>query len=340
MRSTVSVMRVLVVERSHDDRKSIVDALVPMPEIAVQGAVADLQSAVKAIFDERPEIVVTGVDLHGGSGLELIESARQAPQPPKIVVVAATPTRDEWCRHLAAGADRFVALDGELAELREVVGTLARGKAPSLDELALLGRITAGVAHDLNNYLTALGGELALLARNPHEHELITQAIESTDTMARLTGTLLQYVRGDSPPFQLVDPGMLVRRVMRILARSIPPNVTVELDVSEKAKRIHGAQPELEQMLANLVLNAIDAMPDGGAVRIRVQPTSSDAVFVEVADEGTGAPGPTTKPGRRMGLGLGIVRRVVERHAGTLRMVPREPRGTAATIFLPTRPAS
>ena len=66
---------------------------------------ADLQSAVKAIFDERPEIVVTGVDLHGGTGLELIESARHSPRPPKIIVIAITPTRDEWCRHLAAGGN-------------------------------------------------------------------------------------------------------------------------------------------------------------------------------------------------------------------------------------------
>jgi len=324
-----------------------------MPEIAVQGAVADLQSAVKAIFDERPEIVVTGVDLNGGSGIELIESARQSPRPPKIVVVAATPTRDEWCRHLAAGADRFVALDGELTELRDVVGTLARGKQHSLEELALLGRITAGVTHDLNNYLTALSGDLSLLSRNPDDHDLITQAIESTDAMARLTHTLLQYVRGDSPPFQLVDPALLVRRVMRILGRSVPSNITVELDVAEKVKRVHGAQPELEQMFANLVLNSIDAMPDGGGLRVRVGPgagtespplhrgpTSSEAVFIEVADNGNGAPGATTKPGRRMGLGLGIVRRVVERHAGTLRISPRQPNGTVVTIFLPTRPAS
>jgi len=158
--------------------------------------------------------------------------------------------------------------------------------------------------------------------------------------MTRLTHTLLQYARGDSPPFALVDPSMLVRRVMRILGRSVPSNVAVELDVSDKAKRIHGALPELEQMLANLVMNSVDAMPDGGTLRIRVQPTSSDAVFLEVADEGNGSPGVTTKPNRRMGLGLGIVRRVVERHAGTLRITPRTPHGTVVTLFLPTRPAS
>lgn len=339
-RSTVHVMKVLVVERSHDDRRAIVDALVPMSEIAVQGAVADLQSAIKAIIDEAPDIVVTGIELPDGSGLDLIESARQAPKPPKLVVVADTPTRDEWCRHLAAGADRFVALDTEFSELREVITGLARTAPQSNDELALIGRLSAGVSHDLNNYLGALALDLAMLQRNPHETDLVSHAIESTDTMMRLAQALLQYVRGEQPPMQLVDLGTVVRSVVRLIQRSIPNSVKLELDLSDKVKRIHGASAELEQLVANLVLNSIDAMPEGGTLRIRVQATGSDAVFIEVADEGSGAPGVTTKPGRKMGLGLSIVRRVVERHSGTLRISPRHPRGTIVTVFLPTRPAS
>ena len=339
-RSTVKVMRVLVVERSHDDRRAIVDALVPMSEIAVQGAVADLQSAIKAILDEAPEIVVTGIELSDGSGLDLIESARQAPKPPKIVVVADTPTRDEWCRHLAAGADRFVALDTEFSELRDVITGLARTAPQSSDELALVGRLAAGVTHDLNNYLGALSLDLAMLQRNPQEVDLISHAIESTDTMMRLAQSLMQYVRGEQPAMQLVDLAAVVRSVVRLIQRSIPNSIKLELDLSDKVKRIQGAASELEQVVANLVLNSIDAMPEGGTLRIRVQATGTDAVFLEVADEGSGAPGVTTKPGRRMGLGLSIVRRVVERHSGTLRISPRHPRGTIVTIFLPTRPAS
>ncbi len=340
----MSVMRVLVVERSHDDRRAIVDALVPMSEIAVQGAVADLQSAMRAILDESPEIVVTGIELPDGSGLDLIESARQAPKPPKIVVVAETPTRDEWCRHLAAGADRFVALDSDLAELRDVITNLARTVPQTNDELALIGRLASGVTHDLNNYLGALALDLAMLKQNPGEVDLIEHAIESTDTMTRLAQALLQYVRGEQPPMQLVDLSTVVRSVVRLIQRSIPHRVKLELDLSDKVKRIHGAPAELEQIVANLVLNSIDAMPDGGTLRLRVQPTGSDAVFLEVADEGSGLPdttaGATTKAGRRIGLGLSIVRRVVERHRGTLRITPRHPRGTVVTILLPTRPAS
>jgi signal transduction histidine kinase len=333
-------MRVLVVERSHDDRRAIVDALVPMAEIAVQGAVADLQSAMRAILDESPEIVVTGIELGDGSGLDLIESARLAPKPPKIVVVADTPTRDEWCRHLAAGADRFVALDSDLSELRDVMKGLARTVPQTNDELALVGRLASGVTHDLNNYLGALALDLAMLQRNPSETDLIDHAIESTDTMVRLAQALLQYVRGEQPAMQLVDLSSVVRNVVRLLRRSIPHNVKLEIDLSDKIKRIQGAPSELEQLVANLVLNSIDAMPDGGTLRLRVQPTPSDAVFLEVVDEGSGMPGPTTKPGRRVGLGLNIVRRVVERHRGTLRMSPRHPCGTIVTIFMPTRPAS
>lgn len=333
-------MRVLVVERSHDDRRAIVDALVPLSEIAVQGAVPDLQSAIKAILDEQPEIVVTGIELSDGSGLDLIESARRTPKPPKIVVVAETPTRDEWCRHLAAGADRFVELDTELSELRDVITGLARTVPQTDDELALVGRLAAGVSHDLNNYLGALALDLAMLQRNPQEVDLIAHAIESTDTMVRLAQSLMQYVRGEQPPMQLVDLSTIVRSVVRLIQRSIPNHIKLELDLSDKGKRIHGAPAELEQLLANLLLNSIDAMPEGGTLRIRVQAAATDAVLLEVADEGSGAPGVTTKPGRRMGLGLSIVRRVVERHDGTLRIAPRHPRGTVVTVCLPTRPAS
>src|SRR5690242_7632593 len=109
-------MRVLVVEASQEDRRAIVDALMPIDDIAVQGAVADMESAIRAIIEESPDVVVTGIELADGSGLELIEKARQAPRPPKIVVVAPAPTRDDWQRHLAAGADRFVERDVELDE--------------------------------------------------------------------------------------------------------------------------------------------------------------------------------------------------------------------------------
>jgi signal transduction histidine kinase len=327
-------MRVLVVEASTEDRRAIVDALMPLDEIAVQGAVADVESAMRAIVEESPDIVVTGVELPDGSGLELIEKARLTPRPPRIVVVAPAPTRDDWQRHLAAGADRFVERDVELDELRSVLGTLARPRPANEDELRLLGRIAAGVTHDLNNYLGALGVTLALLDREPGSPELIGQARDAAERMARLTTSMLQYVRGETPPLVPVDLAEIVRGVLRVIDRMIPRTIRVDLQLSELAHPVRGATAELEQLVLNLVMNAVDAMPDGGHLRIRVQPTGSSATFLEISDDGRGID--TPRPGRRPGLGLGIVRRVVGRHGGAVKVVPGNDGGTVATVFLPT----
>jgi signal transduction histidine kinase len=330
-------MRVLVVEASQEDRRAIVDALIPIDDIAVQGAVADVQSAIRAIVEESPDVVVTGIELADGSGLELIERARQAPRPPKIVVVAPAPTRDDWQRHLAAGADRFVERDRELDELRSVLGTLVRPREPDDDDLRLLGRITAGVAHDLNNYLGALGVTLALLAREPGSPELpelIDQARDCAERMSRLTTAMLQYVRGETPPLVAVDLGDIVRGVLRVIDRIIPGSVTVEVQLSELARPVRGAPAELEQLVLNLAINALDAMPHGGVLTIRVQPTGATATFLEVRDTGRGIE--TPRPGRRTGLGRGIVRRVVARHDGAVKVVSGSSGGTVATVFLPS----
>jgi signal transduction histidine kinase len=337
-------MRVLVVEASHEDRRAIVDALLPLEQIAVQGAVADVRTALRAIAQESPDVVVTGTELADGSGIELIEAAQRVPRPPRIVVVAPTATRAEWCRHLAAGADRFVERDDDLDELRDVLGMLAQPATPADDELRLVGRLAAGVTHDLNNCLGALSGTLAMIERQPQDGSLVEEAREVTDRMARLTRTMLQYVRGEQPAFEPVDLCAVVRSTLRMLSRTIRPEVIVRLDLSEKTRPVNGAVAELEQLVLNLVINALDAMPEGGELRIRVQPTATSAVFLEVTNDGRtiampidGAPPVrSTKPGRRAGLGLGIVQRVVARHSGAVHVAPRTTGGTIATVFLPS----
>ena len=339
-------MRVLVVEASHEDRRAIVDALLPLEQIAVQGAVADVRSAMRAIAQETPDVVVTGTELADGSGIELIEAAQRVPRPPRIVVVAPTATRAEWCRHLAAGADRFVERDDELDELRDVLGMLSQPATPAEaeDELRLVGRLAAGVTHDLNNCLGALSVTLAMIERQPQDPSLVEEAREVTDRMARLTRSMLQYVRGEQPAFEPVDLCAVVRSTLRMLSRTIRPEVTVRLDLSETTRPVNGAVAELEQLVLNLVINALDAMPGGGELQIRVQPTATSAVFLEVTNDGQAITMPidgsppvrSTKPGRRAGLGLGIVQRVVARHSGAVHVAPRTSGGAIATVFLPS----
>jgi signal transduction histidine kinase len=214
------------------------------------------------------------------------------------------------------------------------------------DELRLLGRMAAGVVHDLNNYLGAIHATLTLLAHAPAERDLLPRALDCVDQAGRLTSTLLDYVRGAEPAFQPVDFGSLVRRTLALFERALPSDIEIQVEIAEGLSPVHGVPAELEQLVLNLVLNAADAMPDGGDLVVRVLPTEGSAVYFEISDTGKGiaiapletidATTPSTKAGRRIGLGLGIVQRVVDHHAGAVAIsARRDSSGTTAIIFLP-----
>src|SRR3954468_18681407 len=168
------MVNILVAEKSRATRQAIVEALGRIDTIAVQGAVAELREAVRSLCRDTPDLVVTGVELADASGLDLIEAARQLSPTSRIVVVGPSPATEVWRRQVTAGAIRFVAAGPGLDELCDVVGALVRpgsdgageddGAAGEEDDpLRLLGRITAGVAHDLGNSLSALAAVVALI---------------------------------------------------------------------------------------------------------------------------------------------------------------------------------
>jgi signal transduction histidine kinase len=135
--------------------------------------------------------------------------------------------------------------------------------------------------------------------------------------------------------------------MLKVLVPVLPSDLVVRTDLAALVPPVRGAAVELEQVVLNLVLNAADAMPGGGELIVRIQPTGTAAVYLEVSDTGRGLPpepraadgGPVAPSGRgqRVGLGLGIVRRVIARHGGSIRFAPRVDRtGTIAWALLPT----
>ncbi len=349
------MMNILVAEKSRAARQAIVNALARIDTIAVQGVVAELREAVRSLCRDTPDLVVTGVELADASGLDLIEAARQLSPTSRIVVVGPSPAAEAWRRQVTAGAIRFVADGPSLDELCEVVAALATpvpddGGADSAggadDPLRLLGRITAGVAHDLGNSLSALAAVVALMDSAGADPALVARARELIDHAGRITRSLVGYARGEAPPFEPVELGPLVDRMLALLANVLPAGIAVRADIAALVPPVRGAAVELEQLVSNLVLNAADAMPGGGELTVRVQPTGTAAVYLEVSDTGRGlppepraadgGPGVASPRGQRIGLGLGIVRRVIARHGGSIRFAPRVDRtGTIAWALLP-----
>jgi signal transduction histidine kinase len=348
-RQTRPMVNVLVAEKSTAAREAIVEALARIDAIAVQGVVPDLRGAVRSLCGQAPDLVITGIELADASGIDLIEAARQLAPASRVVVVGASPTSEAWRRQLATGSVQFIEAEPDLTALSDLVAELAcpETEADRDDELRLLGRITAGVAHDLSNYLGAMHAVFALLETAPGDAGLRTRLGGAIDQALRLTRSLVGHVRGESPRLGPVDLGAIVDRTMALIAPMISTSITVRVDIASPLPMVRGAAVELEQLVLNLVLNAADAMPGGGELAVRVQPTGIAAVYLEVADTGIGIPpealvtsgGRTAsaKSGQRTGLGLGIVRRVVDHHGGSIRFAPRLDRsGSIVWALLPT----
>jgi signal transduction histidine kinase/CheY-like chemotaxis protein len=246
----------------------------------------------------------------------------------------------------------------------------AEAKLAQVQRLDSVGRLTAGVAHDFNNLLAAIMGNIELAQLRPGEkteRELLGEALEATRRGARLTQQLLAFGRKAMLRPEPTDPAGVIEELLVLLRRTMPANVEVETDAEDQAHLVHADPAQLGNALLNLVLNARDAMPDGGTVRITTRPvriepgdaatqgedavTPGDYVGIAVADTGTGVPPDvlphvfepffTTKGiGEGSGLGLAMVYGFVRQSGGqsVIESVPGE--GTRVTMILPTDAAA
>ena len=337
-------MKILIVDGSKEQRSHLVQVLGAVTNVIIQGAVADMRSALYAVVEAVPDVIVTGVNLLDGEGSQLIERVRRLARQPSFVVIGAQSEVDRE-RYLAAGADRYVENPRDSRELQAAIATLRRrphGSVPPAETLRLLGRITSGVVHDLNNYLHVMEVTQLLLRKHPNDPTLWEQFASALGAMTRLNAMLLGYARGAAVEPALVDVGEVARDMLSVLGRVVPMNVDVKLEIAEPLRPIRGVRPELEQMLLNLIINACDAMtPNGGELLIAVRRSVGGVIVLEVNDTGVGMPRQSLADGvstKRAGAGLGlsIVHAVVERHAAALRIAPRDGGGTQVVIMFPT----
>ena len=338
-------MKVLVVDGSKQDRRRVVEALLDLTNIIVYGAVPDLHGALRALEHEVPDVIVTDAQLPDGCGAELIEAARKHSPAPSVAVFTSNDSDEQRRRCRDAGADLYIHKDAGVGELQHGVRELAsaRRRERHGDPFRLLGRMTAGIAHDLNNYLAVLSVSLDMIERRDPDPNLWLQARNALDAASAMTRNLIAYARGGSPLPGNIDLGAVVRRTVGLVAAVVPMGVLISLDLDDDVPAVRGVGSELEQVVLNLVLNACDAMPNGGEVRVAVRGRDDGKVVLEVADTGHGLPadvnfaaGTLTPSSKRAGggLGLGIVRSVVERHHAELLISPRHGGGTVVTVTL------
>ena len=225
-------------------------------------------------------------------------------------------------------------------------------------KLESLGRLAGGIAHDFNNLLTAILGYSDLLLTTPLSDDVTEQIREiqhAGERAGRLTRQLLAFTRQRPPAPGVLDLNALIVDAHNMLERLLE-DVRIELDLHSAGTAVVGDPTHLEQALLNLAVNARDAMPEGGALRIRTAPAARERLpadlqgagaFVALTVEDTGAGMPpevlaraidpffTTKPeGQGTGLGLATVNDVVRELGGSLAIDSTPGVGTAVTLFL------
>ena len=245
--------------------------------------------------------------------------------------------------------DRFVVMVEDTTEQRRTVAALLQS-----EKLAATGRLVAGLAHEINNPLQAVIGCLGLaqevLAEGEDAESFLTIATEELHRAAKLVHDLYEIYRPGDERREPVDLNALVHRVVDLTRRQHEKGqIEVEMHLAEELPTVMAVPDRMQQVMLNLVLNAVDAMPEGGQLEI-CSSTSQDpesgrsGVRVEFHDNGAGVspdvlehlfePFTTTKE-EGSGLGLFVCRTILEQHGGSIRLESRQGEGTAAIVWLP-----
>jgi two-component system sensor histidine kinase PilS (NtrC family) len=255
--------------------------------------------------------------------------------------ISATPLSD----HTGTNIGRVIHFQ-DLTELRRMELQVQRS-----ERLAGIGRLAAGIAHEIRNPLASISGSVEILKSLPgadaEARQLVDIAVREVDRLNRLVTELLDYARPHTEERQRLDLSEAAAEIGKAFEQERRDRVDVVVE-AEGVVEIDGASGQLRQVLWNLVRNAADAMPEGGTIRIRAwheEATlgSTEAVLC-VSDSGVGIPREdldrifepfySTKTGGT-GLGLATVARIVEDHRGTIDIVSEPGRGTTFTLRFP-----
>jgi two-component system cell cycle sensor histidine kinase/response regulator CckA len=279
-------------------------------------------------------------------------------------------TKDQ--REIWLGQNAWLAVDpsGRCSGVRAVardIGERRRAEAALLQaqKMEAVGRLAGGIAHDFNNLLTAIRGNAELLMyhvrRDAARVADVEEILHAADRAATMTRQLLAFSRKHTLAPVKLNVNELAENVARLSRRLIGPEIALEIQARGDLQPVMADASQLEQLLLNLVLNARDAMPEGGRIVVRTgnrhlpdgSPESAkagladgDYVLLQVIDNGIGMdqatqarifePFFTTKePGRGTGLGLSTVYGIVRQMGGGVTVLSERNQGATFSVFLP-----
>ena len=300
------------------------------------------------------------------SGADVLRTAFAFPIKIRSEILGVIELYDGVGREFDDGLKRMVhALGGEIGQFIERMRAEAalrqseenlRTQAQELEEqllasgrLVAVGELTASMAHEFNNPLgIILGFAQGLLAGmepdDPHYNH-VQIIVEEVNRCERLVQELLEFGRPKNADFAPTEVEQIIRKTVDLVQPHAGKNrVVTNVQIDGPLPRIHADAQQLQQVLLNLSLNAVDAMPKGGTLTIGATVGPDNHMTITVADTGIGIdtatlprifqPFFTSKKRRGLGLGLPICDRIVKSHGGTIKVISESGQGTTFIIDL------
>ncbi len=317
----------------------------PLEEIIGRTAADLYGEEYREAIDEVDRRVLAGESVQG-TYLRTVRGAA------RVISTSKSPVYD------AAG--KVVGLCGVSKDITEEVRI--REQMRQAQKVEAIGRLAGGVAHDLNNMLSPIigYGELLLgeLSLGDARRESVNQILRAGNRARDLVRQLLAFSRKQTLEFRPVDLNETVKGFEKLLRRTLPEDIDIELDLAPGIPRVNADVGQIEQIIMNLAVNAADAMPGGGSLTIETavaEQSEAQAaregvkpgrhVRVAVRDTGCGMDKETldqifepffsTKGERGTGLGLATVYGIVQQHGGNIWVDSEPGKGAAFNIYLP-----
>jgi len=245
-------------------------------------------------------------------------------------------------------SDLTLALNRMIEELHHRQEILMQSQ-----KLRALGTLTAGIAHELNNPIN----NITLTAYSLRDEgprltdqdrlEMLQEVINEADRLRGIVNNLLDYARESEFTREPLDLGQLVEETLLLVKKQLKlAGARLTLDLEPQLPAIRGDRRQLRQVLLNIILNALDALPHHGHIQIAVRREAPETLAVTIQDDGPGIspeilpyifdPFFTTKPpGQGTGLGLAVSQGIINRHGGEIRVASSPGQGAVFTVVLP-----
>jgi PAS domain S-box-containing protein len=255
-------------------------------------------------------------------------------------------------KELTAEKARTETLQERALELQEAYSKMRKAQSQLIqsEKMAAVGKLAGGVAHEINNPMGVILGFAQSIMKRIKEDDPLYMPLKSIEREAvrcrRLVGDLLTFSRVEKTKEEEVDINHTIDETLSLIkAEAELKNVEIIKKYQDNLPLITANKNQLQQVIVNLCNNAIDAMPDGGKIKLSTKETG-DQILIEVADTGKGIteevkkhlfePFFTTKEADKgTGFGLSLCNEIIQKHKGTIEVQSEQGRGTIFIIKLP-----